>query len=162
VTTEAEFAAALSKALGPLYRVSVASPDGLVEASFGAVERGRNRRIDIPLPGSQRSLVLEVDVRSLEAAGRVLEALAASGQPPEAPSGSFTHLEEALDELIAMAESHIGRPISQMSRADKQQVVRFLDDRGAFALRKAVETVAEALGVSRFTVYNYLDSARNQ
>jgi predicted transcriptional regulator YheO len=47
-----------------------------------------------------------------------------------------------------------------MSRAEKQQVVRFLDGRGAFALRKSVETVADALGVSRFTVYNYLDSSR--
>ena len=47
-----------------------------------------------------------------------------------------------------------------MTRADKQQLVRYLDERGAFALRKAVESVAETLGVSRFTVYNYLDAAR--
>jgi predicted transcriptional regulator YheO len=31
-----------------------------------------------------------------------------------------------------------------------------LDDLGAFTLRKGVEDVADALGVSRFTVYNYL------
>src|SRR4029453_17754465 len=36
--------------------------------------------------------------------------------------------------------------------------VRLLDDRGAFQLRKAVEEVADALGVSRFTVYNYLNA----
>ena len=47
-----------------------------------------------------------------------------------------------------------------MSRGDKQQLVRYLDERGAFALRKAVERVAATLGVSRFTVYNYLDAAR--
>jgi predicted transcriptional regulator YheO len=47
-----------------------------------------------------------------------------------------------------------------MSRREKQQLVRFLDERGAFALRKAVERVADFLGVSRFTVYNYLESAR--
>ena len=34
--------------------------------------------------------------------------------------------------------------------------MRLLDERGAFRLRKAVEDVADALGVSRFTVYNYL------
>jgi predicted transcriptional regulator YheO len=54
----------------------------------------------------------------------------------------------------------VGQPLAEMSRAGKQQVVRFLDERGAFALRKSVETVADALGVSRFTVYNYLDSSR--
>ena len=32
-----------------------------------------------------------------------------------------------------------------------------LEERGAFAFRKSAETVAEALGVTRFTVYNYLN-----
>jgi predicted transcriptional regulator YheO len=32
-----------------------------------------------------------------------------------------------------------------------------LEERGAFAYRKSAETVAEALGVTRFTVYNYLN-----
>ena len=36
--------------------------------------------------------------------------------------------------------------------------MRLLDGRGAFQLRKAVEDVADALGVSRFTVYNYLNA----
>ena len=78
----------------------------------------------------------------------------------ETPLGAFSHLDDALDHLIAQAETHIGRPLAEMSRADKQRLVGYLDERGAFALRKAVERVAEMLGVSRFTVYNYLDSAR--
>jgi predicted transcriptional regulator YheO len=36
-------------------------------------------------------------------------------------------------------------------------VVRTLEARGAFSVRHGVETVAGALGVSRFTVYNYLN-----
>ncbi len=69
-------------------------------------------------------------------------------------------VDEALTELIAECESEIGRPLEEMTRAEKRQVVRFLDQRGAFALRKSVETVADALGVSRFTVYNYLETSR--
>ena len=42
-------------------------------------------------------------------------------------------------------------------REDKQRAVARLHDLGAFNLRKSVEDVATALGVSRFTVYNYLD-----
>ena len=37
--------------------------------------------------------------------------------------------------------------------------VALLNEWGAFTLRKSVEDVAEALGVSRFTVYNYLERA---
>ena len=36
--------------------------------------------------------------------------------------------------------------------------MHLLDERGAFQLRKSVEEVADALGVSRFTVYNYLNA----
>jgi hypothetical protein len=157
---EEEFARALAEALGPLYRVSVVGPKGEVVASFGQLWSDRTTRTEIPYPRSSRRLVLEVDAGSVEAARRVVEGLAPRRESDHIPAGAFTNVHNALDELIALAEAQIGRPLSQMSRADKQQVVRILDERGAFALRKSVETVADALGVSRFTVYNYLDNAR--
>ena len=33
-----------------------------------------------------------------------------------------------------------------------------LDERGAFILRRAVEDIADVMGVSRITVYNYLNA----
>jgi hypothetical protein len=63
-----------------------------------------------------------------------------------------------LDRMIAAVEAQLGAPLGDLSREDKQRAVRLLDDRGAFQLRKAVEEVADALGVSRFTVYNYLNA----
>ena len=48
-------------------------------------------------------------------------------------------------------------PISELDRKAKQEAVRLLEARGAFSVRHGVETVAGALGVSRFTVYNYLN-----
>ena len=63
-----------------------------------------------------------------------------------------------LDRLVSGIEAELGGPLSGLSREDKQRAVRMLDDRGAFQLRRAVEEVAEVLGVSRFTVYNYLNS----
>ena len=72
----------------------------------------------------------------------------------------------ALDRMIAAVESELGAPLATLSRVDKQRAVRLLDDRGAFQLRRSVEDVADvehakaagALGVSRFTVYNYLNA----
>ena len=40
--------------------------------------------------------------------------------------------------------------------------MRLLEDRGAFMLRRSVEDVADALGVSRITVYNYLNAMRGE
>lgn len=158
--SERDFAEALSEALGPLYRVSVLSASGDVEARFGGLGSGRSVRSDLPLPRSSRALRVEVDVDAVEAASRVVAALVPKMSQDELPIGSFTRVDRAIDELIQMAEGQIRLPISRMSRAQKQQVVRFLDERGAFNLKKSVETVADALGVSRFTVYNYLDSSR--
>jgi hypothetical protein len=63
-----------------------------------------------------------------------------------------------LDRLVAAIEAELGGPLAELSREDKQRAVRMLDDQGAFQLRRAVEEVAEVLGVSRFTVYNYLNA----
>jgi HTH domain len=67
------------------------------------------------------------------------------------------HLAATIPQLIDMAQNRIGKEIAAMSRTEKQQVVHFLDERGVFLIRRAVEDVAERLGVSRFTIYNYLD-----
>lgn len=65
-------------------------------------------------------------------------------------------LHGALARLLERLERQHGMPLCELDREAKQQVVRRLDELGAFTLRKAVEDVADALGVSRFTVYNYL------
>ncbi|AUY48901.1 helix-turn-helix domain-containing protein [Streptomyces sp. CB01881] len=68
------------------------------------------------------------------------------------------HLSSALDRLLAeMTRQFDGRPLSELDRGEKQRVVALLEERGAFTVRHGVETVATALGVSRFTVYNYLN-----
>lgn len=67
-------------------------------------------------------------------------------------------LHGALDRLIDGVEAELGGPLPSLSREDKQRAVRLLDERGAFILRRAVEDVADAMGVSRITVYNYLNA----
>lgn len=68
-------------------------------------------------------------------------------------------LHSAVSDLMDEAERRLGRPLHSLSREEKQQVVAMLDEWGAFVIRKSVEDVADALQVSRFTVYNYLNRA---
>ncbi|MBB1244788.1 helix-turn-helix domain-containing protein [Streptomyces durbertensis] len=67
------------------------------------------------------------------------------------------HLSQTLDNLLLDLERRHGKPLKELDRKTKQSVVRILENRGAFTVRHGVETVAAALGVSRFTVYNYLN-----
>ncbi|MGW3508201.1 helix-turn-helix domain-containing protein [Streptomyces sp. NPDC000994] len=66
-------------------------------------------------------------------------------------------LADSLDHILAAMERRQGMPLADLDRKAKQEVVRVLEARGAFSVRHGVETVASALGVSRFTVYNYLN-----
>lgn len=67
-------------------------------------------------------------------------------------------LHGALDRLIDSVERELGGRLATLSRHNKQVAIRMLDERGAFILRRAVEDVADAMGVSRITVYNYLNA----
>ncbi|MGW1794326.1 helix-turn-helix domain-containing protein [Streptomyces tubercidicus] len=67
------------------------------------------------------------------------------------------HLSDSLDHILAELQRRHGVPLADLDRKTKQSVVRILESRGAFSVRHGVETVAGALGVSRFTVYNYLN-----
>jgi predicted transcriptional regulator YheO len=66
-------------------------------------------------------------------------------------------LNDALARLIADVERELGAELGALDRPGKQRAVRLLRERGAFGLRKSVSSVADALGVTRFTVYNYLN-----
>ena len=103
----------------------------------------------------------------------VVEALGASFVAPEAMEASdvalvwegrtvagvrMPPLHGALERLIDAVEAELGGRLPVLSREDKQRAVRLLDERGAFILRRAVEDVADAMGVSRITVYNYLNA----
>ncbi|KGA13040.1 hypothetical protein GM51_20835 [freshwater metagenome] len=67
-------------------------------------------------------------------------------------------LHGALARLIDSVEREMGQQLPDMNREQKQLAIRLLDERGAFTLRRAVEDVADAMGVSRITVYNYLNA----
>jgi HTH domain len=68
-------------------------------------------------------------------------------------------MQGTLERMMSAVEQELGAPFAEMSREHKQLAVRMLDDRGAFALRRSVERVADAMGVSRFTIYNYLNAS---
>jgi predicted transcriptional regulator YheO len=67
---------------------------------------------------------------------------------------------DALDRLIEGVERELGGELETLSREDKQKAVKLLDERGAFALRRSVEDVADAFNVSRITIYNYLNAIK--
>ncbi len=70
-------------------------------------------------------------------------------------------LADALSNLVARIEEELGAPLPDLDRTGKQIAVRLLDERGAFLLRRSIEDIADLMGVSRITIYNYLNAIRS-
>lgn len=61
-----------------------------------------------------------------------------------------------INEIIASEK----KPVKFMDKTDKIRVLIKLDTRGIFLIRGAINAVARALNVSRYTIYNYLEEGR--
>ncbi len=107
----------------------------------------------------------------------VLDVVGADPIPPELLSGTdvpiewegeviggirLRSLEGAVSRMVSQIAGELGGDLSTLSREQKQQVVRMLNERGAFLIRGAVEEVADLMGVSRITIYNYLNATRRE
>ncbi len=66
-------------------------------------------------------------------------------------------VDEVAQHVLATAIAAVGVPVDLMQKRHKLAVVQALKDRGFFLLKEGVETAAQALGVTRFSVYNYLN-----
>ncbi len=112
--------------------------------------------------------LLEAMRPALEAAGaRVVDV--SDAQPLDVPIEweseivgyvRFGSLADALDRLVSRVEEEMGGALTDLDRTRKQIAIRHLDERGAFLLRKSIEDVADRMGVSRITIYNYLNAIR--
>lgn len=87
--------------------------------------------------------------------GELVAGVECTGRP--VPAAAY---HSGLTALVGEVESTLGAALSELDRASKQRAVRMLDERGAFLIRNAVEEVADTMGVSRVTVYNYLNATR--
>jgi len=67
---------------------------------------------------------------------------------------------ETIEALFEQAVSIIGKQPATMSTAEKIRLVEVLETKGAFQIKGTVDQVAMMIGVSKYTVYNYLQKIR--
>lgn len=50
--------------------------------------------------------------------------------------------------------------VALMTKEEKVRAIRYLNDTGAFLITKSGPKVCKYFGISKYTLYNYLDEAR--
>jgi predicted transcriptional regulator YheO len=67
-----------------------------------------------------------------------------------------------MDYLIRQAKDLIGKEPKDMNKEERIAFISFLDQKGTFQITKSSNRICEVLGISKFTLYNYLDMIRGK
>lgn len=67
-----------------------------------------------------------------------------------------------MEEIISNALNTSCKPVSMLSKEERLSAVASMQSRGLFIVRGGASRAAEALGVTRFTIYNYLDELKQR
>ncbi|ADP32432.1 helix-turn-helix transcriptional regulator [Bacillus atrophaeus] len=76
------------------------------------------------------------------------------------PDDDIENVEGIVDQLIQQIIQNSVHPV--MKRHEKIELIRFMDEKGIFLMKGSVEKVASLLGISKVTVYSYLDEIKNK
>lgn len=108
------------------------------------------------------SLCVNQDMTDFIVANKLLHELVAFESEGEAaPRETFAQeIGEVMEAMISDEIERMDKPVAYMNKDDKLHLVARLEDKGIFTVKNAVEYVAERLGVSNFTIYNYLKESR--
>ncbi|MGE4470048.1 MAG: transcriptional regulator [Desulfovibrio sp.] len=77
------------------------------------------------------------------------------------PETFAASLVETNDALMEQAIREVGKTPSLMNKEERIRCVSILEENGAFLIKGAVEYVAQYMGVSKYTIYNYLKLIRS-
>ena len=70
------------------------------------------------------------------------------------------NVNDLLDNLINQSVKRIGKPPALMNKEEKIQDIQFLRDAGAFLITKSGDKVSNFYGISKFTLYSYIDQSK--
>lgn len=74
------------------------------------------------------------------------------------PERITLNVSDLLDDLIDQADKLVGKPPALMNKDDKVKAVQFLNSQGAMLITKSGDKIAQHLGISKYTLYSYLDN----
>ncbi|MFI3252729.1 MAG: helix-turn-helix transcriptional regulator [Eubacteriales bacterium] len=67
-----------------------------------------------------------------------------------------------LDQLLDQSVALIGVPVAMMSKDDKIKAIEFLNKAGAFLITRSGDKVSSYFGISKFTLYSYIDAGKEE
>ena len=103
---------------------------------------------------------INYDITLMLAMETTLKQFTATEPEEKEPEAISRNVSDLLDELIQQSVKIVGKPVALMSKEDKVKAVQFLNDTGAFLITKSGDKVCKFFGISKYTLYSYIDEAK--
>lgn len=105
---------------------------------------------------------INYDITLMLSMEQALRTFTATDLPEPEPAAISRNVSDLLDELIAQSVEVVGKPAALMSKEEKIRAIQFLNDSGAFLITKSGDKVCKFFGISKYTLYSYIDEAKAQ
>lgn len=100
---------------------------------------------------------INYDITGLLAADSSIKSLISTEPETKAPEKITQNVNDLLDDLIEESVVLVGKPVALMSKEEKVAAIQFLNDAGAFLITKSGDKVSKYFGISKYTLYSYID-----
>ena len=127
------------------------TPDGKILKSSSMYIRNSKGRVCAILS-------INYDISKLMMVEDAVSELISTPEPPQSDPEKIINISDILDDLIRQSVALIGKPVALMTKDDKVRAIRFLNQSGAFLVTKSSDKVARYFGISKYTLYSYIDT----
>lgn len=130
--------------------------DGRILKSSTMYIRGESGNIDYIFS-------LNYDITGFIAMDNALRSLIETKSETDRQPKRITHnVNDLLDTLIDQSVELVGKPVALMSKDDKIAAIQFLNTAGAFLITRSGDKVSAFFGISKFTLYSYIDAGKQR
>lgn len=106
-------------------------------------------------------LGINFDISALQMFENALHEIISPDQHEQREPERITlNVADLLDDLIRQADELIGKPPALMTKEDKVRAIRYLSHSGALMITKSGDKIAKHFGISKYTLYSYLDNGK--
>ncbi|MDR3331602.1 MAG: helix-turn-helix transcriptional regulator [Synergistaceae bacterium] len=116
--------------------------------------------ISAAIGGRNIAFCINYDCVDLEKIKCSLDSFLAMRKDSDISGAGAGNYAPVVKDVIREAIGLVQKPVQLMNKKDRLQVISYLEERGILNMQRSVQAVARYLGISRCTVYNYLNELK--
>ncbi len=94
--------------------------------------------------------------------GALRELITTGEETQQSEPEKIVNINDLLDDLIQQSVALVGKPVALMNKDDKVRAIQFLSQNGAFLVTKSGDKIAKYFGISKYTLYSYIDTKQQE